>query len=203
MLWKWHNIITDWSIKPGWTRSTLNHELYVLKYRTSQGCCFARDNSPHMEYYPVFQPSSLVEVVSPNKTFSSQIETMASAAFWTTNEMWLWESSRPVSLNLERYLCLCSGNMRKHILTNGITLEGNILVINMFHCNCWKSNKIAINRTYINVSAWPFWENKSTFWECKTNEFFGNKMSNTALPLYKMEPRYSCCCLVTVPQNDS
>lgn len=137
------------------------------------------------------------------KPFHPQIETMASAAFWTTNEMWLWESSRPVSLNLKRYLCLCSGNMRKHILTNGITLERNILVINMFHCNCWKSNKIAINRTYINVSAWPFWENKSTFWECKTNEFFRNKMSNTALPLYKMEPRYSCCCLVTVPQNDS
>jgi len=34
-----------------------------------------------MEYYPVFQPSGLVEVLSPNKTFSSQIETMASAAF--------------------------------------------------------------------------------------------------------------------------
>lgn len=160
---------------------------------------FYQGNSPHVEHSPVFQPSRLVEV----HPFSSQIETMASTAFWTANEMWLWESWRPVSLSLKRYLCLCSGNMRKHILTNGITLERNILVINMFHCNCWKSNKIAINRTYINVSAWPFWENKSTFWECKTNEFFGNEMSNTALPLHKMEPRYSCCCLVTAPQNDS
>lgn len=125
----------------------------MFKALDFSGCCFVQDHSPHMEYYPVFHSSSLVEVLSPNKTFSSQIETMASAAFWTSNEMWLWESSRPVSLNLKTYLCLCRGNMRKHILTNGITPERNTLVINMFHCSCWKSNKIAINRTYINVSA--------------------------------------------------